>query len=152
MQYNLIEPSPTLSLPQFYLLQSESPSTTKLNDLGVYLLVSLFFVVFAMLEFAVVLLVQRDQDSKRNSFISQEKSNIETAFTKKGTTNTTINEMIGNDINEVKDIQKDNSTKNKNTRKIFRLHSLQLSTDNIDMMAFILYVAFYIIFNLFYWM
>ena len=105
-----------------------------------------------MLEFAVVLLVQRDQDSKRNSFISQEKSNIETAFTKKGTTNTTINEMIGNDINEVKDIQKDNSTKNKNTRKIFRLHSLQLSTDNIDMMAFILYVAFYIIFNLFYWM
>ena len=139
-------------MPQFYLLQSESPSTTKLNDLGVYLLVSLFFVVFAMLEFAVVLLVQRDQDSKRNSFISQEKSNIETAFTKKGTTNTTINEMIGNDINEVKDIQKDNSTKNKNTRKIFRLHSLQLSTDNIDMMAFILYVAFYIIFNLFYWM
>ena len=139
-------------MPQLYLLQSESPSTTKLNDLGVYLLVSLFFVVFAMLEFAVVLLVQRDQDSKRNSFISQEKSNIETAFTKKGTTNTTINEMIGNDINEVKDIQKDNSTKNKNTRKIFRLHSLQLSTDNIDMMAFILYVAFYIIFNLFYWM
>ena len=148
----MIEPSPTPSLPQYHLLQSESPSTTKLNDLGVYLLVSLFFVVFAMLEFAVVLLVQRDQDSKRNSFISQEKSNIETAFTKKGTTNTTINEMIGNGINEVKDIQKDNSTKNKNTRKIFRLHSLQLSTDNIDMMAFILYVAFYIIFNLFYWM
>ena len=148
----MIEPSPTLTLPQFYLFQSESPSTTKLNDLGVYLLVSLFFVVFAMLEFAVVLLVQRDQDSKRNSFISQEKSNIETAFTKKGTTNTTINEMIGNGINEVEDKQKDNSTKNKNTRKIFRLHSLQLSTDNIDMMAFILYVAFYIIFNLFYWM
>ena len=99
-----------------------------------------------------MLLVQRDLDSKRNHFVSQEKSNTETAFTKKGTTNTTINEMIGNDINEVKDIQKDNSTKNKNTRKIFRLHSLQLSTDNIDMMAFILYVAFYIIFNLFYWM
>ena len=61
------------------MLQSESPSTTKLNDLGVYLLVSLFFVVFAMLEFAVVLLVQRDLDSKRNHFVSQEKSNTETA-------------------------------------------------------------------------
>ena len=103
---SMLPPNQSLSPLQFHLLQSESPSTTKLNDLGVYLLVSLFFVVFAMLEFAVVLLVQRDLDSKRNHFVSQEKSNTETAFTKKGTTNTTINEMIGNGINEVQDIQK----------------------------------------------
>ena len=139
-------------MPKSYLLQSESPSTTKLNDLGMYLLVSLFFVVFAMLEFAVVLLVQRDQDHKRNSFISQEKINIQSAFTKKADTNTTINGMVGNDNDTVKDIQRDNITKNKSIGKVFRLHSVQLSTDNIDTMAFILYVVIYIIFNLFYWM
>ena len=149
---NLFKLSPTFSPLQFYLLQSESPSTTKLNDLGVYLLVSLFFVVFAMLEFAVVLLVQRDQDHKRNSFISQEKINIQSAFTKKADTNTTINGMAGNDNDTVKDIQRDNITKNKGVGKVFRLHSVQLSTDNIDTMAFILYVVIYIIFNLFYWM
>ena len=100
-----------------------------------------------MLEFAVVLLVQRDQDYKRNSFIGQEKINIQSAFTKKADTNTTINEMEGNDNNEVKDIQRNNRA-----GKIFRLPSVQLSTDNIDTMAFILYVVIYIIFNLFYWM
>ena len=105
-----------------------------------------------MLEFALVLLVQRDQDSKRNSLVSHEKRNIETANANKGNTNTTMNEMIGNDNTEVRNMERDNNPKNKNTGKILRVHSVQLSTDNIDMMAFILYVAFYIIFNLFYWL
>lgn len=44
--------------------QSESPSTSKMNNLGFYLLVSLFFVVAALMEFALVLLVQRKMDAK----------------------------------------------------------------------------------------
>ena len=58
-----------------------------------------------------MLLVQRDQDSKRNSFVSHEKRNIETAFANKGTTNTTMNEMIGNDNTEVRNMERDNNPK-----------------------------------------
>ena len=41
------------------LFQSDSPSGASLNALGVHLLVSLFFVIGTMIEFAIVLLINR---------------------------------------------------------------------------------------------
>merc|ERR1712141_399098 len=49
-----------LTLTNLFIYQmNESPSGTLMNALGVYLLVSLFFVVSTMFEFAVVLLLKQ---------------------------------------------------------------------------------------------
>ena len=43
----------------YYLFQSESPASDKLNKLGVYLIVSLFFVISTTLELAFVVTLKR---------------------------------------------------------------------------------------------
>ena len=130
------------------LLQSESPSTTKLNNLGAYLLVSLFFVVAAMLEFALVLLVQRKLDATRNSFANE---HMKTTLTKRKhkTSNTST---FDDTTSGWEDLRKDGNLHNKQTEKVPRLACLQLSTDNIDMMACVLFITLYVLYNLFYWM
>ena len=50
----------------FIFQLSDSPSGSDLNMLGEYLLVSLGFVVVAMAEFALVLLIDRNATSKTN--------------------------------------------------------------------------------------
>ena len=51
----------------FYLYKAESPSDSEFNALGQYLLVCLLFVIFALMEFAITILLNRKQDSKGDS-------------------------------------------------------------------------------------
>ena len=48
-----------------FYLQTQTPVGQTINALGVYLLVSLFFVIAAMFEFAVILHLQRRHDLER---------------------------------------------------------------------------------------
>ena len=45
-------------------LQSDSPSGAELNALEIYLLVSLFFIMATMFEFAIVLILKRKQETQ----------------------------------------------------------------------------------------
>ena len=51
----------------FYLYKAESPSDSEFNALGQYLLVCLLFVICALAEFAITLLLNRWRNSKGNS-------------------------------------------------------------------------------------
>ena len=61
-------------MKQYISQQAQSPSTAKMTALGIYISVSLFFLMGTILEFAVVLYLQRKQEyihgkKKRNTSI-----------------------------------------------------------------------------------
>ena len=62
----------------YFYFQSESPSGSDLNALGVYLLCSLVFVVGALIEFAVVILLNRTQLTLRKNVRSATKTKRDT--------------------------------------------------------------------------
>ena len=61
----------------FLIFQNNSPTTFSIDNLGIYLLISLFFVVATIIEFAVVLLVKRNSGCTgiRRQKVSGNKSN-----------------------------------------------------------------------------
>ena len=73
-----------LTLINLFIFQlRESPSVSDLNELGRYLLVSLGFVVAAMAEFALVLLLSRRPNSKigfPNKTMNEEKKEVESCW------------------------------------------------------------------------
>ena len=101
-----------------------------------------------MLEFALVLMVQRNLEVKRKRNENYSKGKVSEMKSKQKIS----------DLNAAKDFfaggesTHESDEQDEKIRKIIRLSSLQLSTDNIDMMACILFLASYVIFNLFYWM
>ena len=64
-----------------YLLyfQSESPSESEVNALGVYLIMCLGFVICALTEFAITLVLHQRNESKRNldAVMKSKKKNTE---------------------------------------------------------------------------
>ena len=105
-------------------------------------MISLFFVVAAMLEFALVLMVQRKLEGKEENYSKKKISEVKSKQ-KIGNLMKTTDSFAGGENNDKED---------NHSRKVVRLISLQLSTDNIDMMACILFIGCYLLFNVFYWM
>ena len=72
----------------FLFLQSESPADT-LDALGIYLLVSLFYVAFTLIEFAIVLNIKRRyENSKETQNISCKRIAVAAVSTEVETTGT----------------------------------------------------------------
>ena len=124
-----------------FILQSESPSGSKLNALGKYLLCSLVFVVFALIEFAVVVVLKRRLDGGA-SVVDKlttggphiTRVNPQGGYMEKS--EPSINEKLGNIIFVQKNCGSLKSTQ---------------TTDNVDNVALILFFASYLIFNCVYW-
>ena len=132
-------------------LQSESPSATTLNDLGVYLLVSLFFVVAALIEFAFVLLVQRKLNAKVGDIHNKERKKLGRKERQKSFEMSLTNGNAEH-IPKVFELNPEKSQAcDTSNGKQMKLVNMQLSTENIDTMACILFILFYLLFNLFYW-
>ena len=69
----------------FFLFQSESPSVYRLNSLGIYLLVSLFFVISTMVELVLVVFLKRVSEWKTNLIgaeVERNNMNINRSFAK----------------------------------------------------------------------
>ena len=114
-------------------MQSNSPSGAKLNALEAYLLVSLFFVIATMFEFAFVLMLKRTQENKM-----QRKTRMSNGTTNIKTPNSLIlitrKECIKNDGGDIK--------------ANFSLHEDYSGTiEKIDFGSFIGFMVSYIIFN-----
>ena len=59
-----------LSIQHYFVFQSESPSSDRLNRLGVYLIVSLFFVISTIIELALVISLKRAGEWKLPKMIN----------------------------------------------------------------------------------
>ena len=96
-----------------------------------------------MLEFALVLMVQRKLDGEKEcqqNYLKKKVSKQKIA----NVSTTTTDCFAGEENNDKENVMP--------SRNAIRLSSLQLSTDNIDMMACILFIGSYLLFNVFYWM
>ena len=102
-------------------LQSESPSASELNALGLYLLVCLSFVICALVEFAIAIVLHRKKESNAVSDAPTETP---------ATTN-----------------QEDNRWVAKLGTNLFFVPS----TNTIDFMAIWIYLAMFFFFNCIYW-
>ena len=138
---------------------SERPSSSKLDNLGSYLLVSLFFVVFAMLEFALVLLIKRNQAVKVQNMNHDSRKTSAYKSRSKISDVSMVKVIVGCQDNgslPFLDNTKDPSHPKQEARrrmwKCLVLNDVRMSTDNIDMIAFVLFIACYSLYNLFYWM
>jgi len=109
-----------------------------------------------MLEFSLVLLIKRKQDVKAQNTIQRKKSAYKSRS--KISDVTIVKDVIGyqdNGILPFSDNTKDSSHPKQEARrrmwKCLVLNDVRMSTDNIDMIAFVLFIACYSLYNLFYW-
>ena len=130
----------------FIILQSESPSELELNALGSYLLGSLCFVVGALIEFALVVLINRVGSTGSKD----EKNRLEThrvynsaqkrAWSPEGI------------LFNRKPITTNPCVENKPMNKPRKLRIFTLpSINGIDLAAFFVYLLLYLLFNCVYW-
>ena len=130
------------------VFQSESPSESDLNALGHYLLTSLFFVVGAMIEFAIVIMVNRIRTIKGSISDSEMEANIKKFFGEKpryqseGYDGQTPIENFNTEACKHIEIEKKSNTN--------RILSLQ-SVNGIDIVAFLMFFSCYLLFNIQYW-
>ena len=158
----------------FPIFQNNSPTTSSIDNLGVYLLVSLFFVVATIIEFATVLLVKRN--SKCTGLCRQEVSGNDTKekitpqelyrkkivarknkiFTEQSLTNNGIpEEMLYGDNSLFNATERHENSK-------FRVLDFDADLKNaicilpssnaIDIAACVLFPIVYLAFNILYWL
>ena len=107
-----------------------------------------------MLEFALVLLIQRRQNGNKKAKVNETRKKSTYKHTQKISNISMGQDKIDNRENG-KDLCSDDeiSSLNKKQKVNFKvLNDMELSTDSIDMMACVLFITFYILYNLFYWM
>ena len=135
-----------------FCFQSESPSATQLNDLDKYLLFSLLFVVGALVEFAIVVVLSRRKRFQRKDVENQFKSMIKMIGVFDGhlrrriKRENRISNIYTHKASDTRPYKEDNDYKGK--------ESNLLSNTNvhmIDFTAFILFNFMYILFNFVYW-
>ena len=127
---------------KFYIfLQAYSPSGANLNALGVYLLVSLFFVIATMFEFAIVLLVSRNRLIALDGlgFLHGNKRRVKRTQL-----------VLGNIIRAATLANLDNTTSNGNLEDVEDNRKCLSKPDNIDFTCLIVFLLLYFAFNCFY--
>ena len=131
----------------FISFQSDSPGV-HLNALGLYLLVSLFFVMGTTIELAIVLLMKRIR--KRNLL-------LESSFETESSLLSKAKEMDDSD-NPNQKVFSNGIYKSRKKIKMDEIISfctnpsllIRKATNKIDFAAFIIFLSFYIIFNFIY--
>ena len=132
--------------------QNLSPSEDKLSSLGSYLLISLAFVFFEMLEFALVLLLKEykldetthdKNKSKSVILFSRQKMELQKTVGKVSPSEEKSHDL---DINDVAESRQ--TTFRINRPRFFQKLPL---TRKVDFLAFVIYHFAYFLFNLVYW-
>ena len=128
----------------FYSLQADSPSGANLNALGVYLLVSLFFVIATMLEFASVLIISRSRLVAMTDSVGVLHGNKKHLLG----TQTFLRNMI-NSVAAGENINIDNGNSEIAKQQTARRKCYH-NPDNLDYTALVLFLLSYITFNCYY--
>ena len=132
-------------------MQSESPSVSDLNALGVYLLTSLCFVVGALIEFAVVLLLDRPllnvTKRKENRIENQQHQRFYSDLKQRKHEDLSREGHVTKWISDVKPNKQNLSTKPKKSTWVFFVPSV----NGVDFVACWAYLFLYLLFNCIYW-
>ena len=132
-------------------MQGESPSESKLNALGVYILVTLLFVFGTILEFAFVLIIEQNMTRSMNEKKMIEKENeFETHSEEKYARCRRSSKGIRRVQDHVefnRETEWRNDIQQLDSNTIYQ--SMPLTT-KIDYAAFIIFVILYITFNIIY--
>ena len=131
----------------FQYFKSNNPSGANLNALGIYLLVSLFFVLATMVEFAVVLVLERfyprNGENKEANKKHRNKQTRRTNLKKKFLSYSKSKASLFN----LQDAEKNRNVKEKNTKNI----NCSL-TEKMDFVALFIFMFIYFLFNCVYFM
>ena len=133
--------SNVLSLPYYSCkcnLQADSPSGRQMTALGKYILMSLFFVVVGMAEFAILLFLLRRTEN------SAHRRRFRPNLSKQ------LNHPSEHECNEDRRNVSINSNSASATHGNKGLHFNSIST-RIDLIATITFPLAYVLFNIFYW-
>ena len=137
---------------QPFILQSESPSESDLDALGIYLLGSLSFVIGALIEFAFVIILNRIHTSRTK----YEENEVEAK----------VDKQICNGVDDIwqqawprkrmaaalKPDAKPNKEEDMHNKKPNRARIFVLpSVNGVDFTAFWVYFFLYLLFNYAYW-
>lgn len=132
-------------------MQGESPSESKLNALGAYILVTLLFVFGTILEFAFVLIIEQNMIRSMNEKKMIEKDNEFETHTNE---NYARCQRSTKSIRRVQDhVEFAPETEQRNAVQHLENNSFNQSTaltTKIDYAAFTIFVMLYILFNIIY--
>ena len=135
--------------------QSESPSESELNALGIYLLACLAFVVSGLAEFAITLLIHHRRNSRKvskNAHHSEDKKNENRPPILSQPEKQTISAVAAWELNKSssKAIVEGQPFRRLMT-DIWKRTSIILSSFDIDVMAGCIYLMVFVLFNCVYW-
>ena len=143
-----------LTLINLFIHQmSESPSASDLNKLGSYLLFCLLFVVCALVEFSIIMLLDRKRIAKRKGFdtksinqqvahsepLTQEESKVNPLFTKR------------NDIDSKSQCVETDQTEKRGRMQERNCLQVMSHIQSIDLISSLLFLFIFFVFNCFYW-
>ena len=131
-------------------LQAENPSGADLNALGLYMIICLIFVVGALIEFAVVVLISRSsagmskQRDKSPRMLTMEKANEQMV--------TENPRLCWNKVENSNEIaQTKPAVKPINSLARTLIDNTFPHINNIDLFAFCAYFCLFVLFNCIYW-
>ena len=129
-----------------YFLQSHSPTGSDIDNIGLYLLVSLFFVVAAMVEFSIVVIISRRENMQIGSADSaNDKDGQGRRDAVQNFNNALFESLFGSDgqFGFVKTMKK------KITQGKFE--ETKSSSKTLDLVSSFVFPIAYAIFNAYYW-
>ena len=136
-------------------MQSESPSASELNALGLYLLVCLSFVICALVEFAIAIVLHRRQESKAVSDVVTKSSKNEKAnslsFIPQILRESHATTKCFSDAPTLKTSVAKNQKDNRWVAELGTNLFVVPSTNAIDFMAIWIYLTMFFVFNCIYW-
>ena len=132
-------------------MQGQSPSESRLNALGSYILVTLLFVFGTILEFAFVLIIEQKRIRSMNEKKMNEKENEFESTTEENHVrcrrSTKSIRKVQYHVEFTRETEKRKDNQHLESNSFYQ--SMQLTT-KIDYAAFIIFVILYITFNVIY--
>ena len=135
-------------MQNIFISQADSPSGSNLNALGFYVLVSLFFIIATMIEYAYILLVCRvtgevdNNERAGNPKLNQQMS--DDVFEPKGSI------AIHNIHNDSSPATQFNDNQESTNFKLPPNRKCYLDPNIIDFVSFVVFLFSYVLFNCFY--
>ena len=136
-------------MPCFTIFQAENPSDSHLTALGIYLLSALMFTVAALLEFAVVIVIQQSNNAQIcNCSIVAKNDRISVIDPKTTDEGIRMRNIVGKRNALAEDYRNENNDDRQST---INAGIFSLSVTRIDCLAFWVYLAAFVLFNAVYW-
>ena len=139
-----------IKLVNVLYLKAENPSGSSLNALGLYLISCLIFVVGALAEFSIVVVISRSSGSaSRRSEELRKNPNVENANELMASGNQRICWNNDENVSAATDNERATGPLPSSAQRLIDYMKLHINT--IDLSAFFVYLCLFVMFNCIYW-